>query len=429
MPAFVRLAVAAVRRHAPAGLVAGLAAYGSGELAVRFVRLCTILVIGRILTPDLVGQAAIALTLFELIRVIARNGVGAAIIASPEEGLAMVCNRAHRLFWRWAWVLVAVQLGVAGILGTLFAQPQAAAMLAVLSLVYPLMPGGLVQVHLAMREGLAGRTAANAAIQTGADHLLTAALLIAFPSPWSLVLPKLLTAPIWLVLSRRARPWRPDPAAGEQPIPGLVRLGAGMMGAEALGALRANGDNLLVAALLGTQALGTYYFAFAAGLGITGALIGAIAGTVYPLLCRAAPAERAETMRRTALLAGGGGALLVAAQAAAALVYVPLLFGANWTAAAPIVAVLCLAGIPQLAQALLGHWLRATGRAPLEAAAALLACAGALGGLAAGAASGSLMLAAAGLTAGQFVAALVAILLFLPRRAGAPATPSFQGAA
>lgn len=421
MPAALSLRTASFRTSAPRELWTGLAAYGSSDLAVRAVRLGTTLIIARRLAPELVGEAAIALTLFEIIRVLARNGIGQAIIACPAERLAATCNRAHRLFWRVSFGLVAIQCLAGVALATLFDHGRAGAMLAMLSLVYLLMPGGLVQVHLAMREGLAGRTARNAAAQTGLDHVLTAALLLAFPSPWSLALPKLLTAPLWLVLSRRSRPWRPDPAAGEGPIPGLGRMAPGVLGTEAMVALRSNGDNLIVAALLGTTALGTYYFAFSAGLGIASALVTAIGNTVFPLLCRVEVAHRRGTMASAILVAGAGGALAICGQAALAPFYVPILFGAHWAFAGPLVAVISLAGLAQLSQALLGSWLRASGRAPVEAVASLMSCAGALGGLTIGAGSGSLLGAAAGLTVGQWAAAALSIALFAnrPTRKGA----------
>ena len=43
-------------------LVRGVAAFGSAELANRFVRLVTTVVIARQLAPEIVGQAALALT-------------------------------------------------------------------------------------------------------------------------------------------------------------------------------------------------------------------------------------------------------------------------------------------------------------------------------------------------------------------------------
>lgn len=392
-------------------LMRGLAAFGSAEMIGRIVRLLTTLVIARQLSPAIVGTAALALSLFELCRVFMNIGAGQRIIAASAAELAATCNSAHRLFWAWSLVVAAVQLLIAAVLALGFGQADAGWMLAALALVYPFMPGGLVQVHLAMREGRNAGIARTAAIQVVADQLRTAALLLAWPSPWAVVLPKLLTAPVWLVLTRRNRPWAPDAAQGLAPLTGLVRFGGGVLLADALAALRTQADNLIIAATLGPVALGSYYFAFNAGLGIVTALAGAFGTVAFPLLCRADDPVRAL---RGQLL--GGLALfatLIAVQALAAPYYVPILFGAHWAFAAPLVAILCVAGIGQLVAVIAANWLRANGASARDALRSLWVCAAALGGLWIGAQSGSITAAATGLVAGTLVASLITLITIL----------------
>ena len=387
-------------------LLRGLAAYGGAELANRAVRLVATVVIARQLAPAIVGEAALVLTVFELVRVLARTGVGQRIIACEAADLDAVCNTAHRLFWQWSLVLVAVQLGAAALLAFGFGRSQGGAMLAVLALVYPLMPGGLVQCHLAMREVRNGRMARTAATQAIADHILTAGLLLIWPSPWSIILPKLLTAPIWLVMTRRTRPWTPNAAAGHVPLGDMLRFSSGVLAAEALAALRSQGDNLIIAATMGTAALGTYYFAYNAGIGIVSSLVGAFGTVAFPLLCKAtAGIDRRAALKRIVL---GGGVVfvpLIAAQSLLAPLYVPVVFGAHWAFAAPLIAVLCLAGLPLLASTLTTTWLRAEGRTGIDASASLATCIAALGGLAIGTTFGSLEAAVIGLVTGHTLVA------------------------
>jgi O-antigen/teichoic acid export membrane protein len=392
----------------PTNLWRGMAAFGGAEIVTRIVRVFTTLVIARQLAPAIVGEAALALTLFELIRVLWGIGIGQRIIAADADELPAVCNLAHGLFWRWAAVLMAVQLLAAALLWLGFGQSVAAAMLAVLALVYPLMPGGLVQCHLAMREGRHGALARTAAAQAIADQLLTAALLLAWPNPWAVTLPKLLTAPIWLVMTRRSRPWLPDPTAGKAAMPGLIRFGAGTLAADALGALRQNGDNLIIAATMGSVALGSYYFAFNAGLGIVTALANALGTVILPILGRAeAGAARAQALRSVLIGAALLFVPLVAAQSLLAPFYVPLLFGAHWAFAAPLVGLLCVAGLAHLVGVIASAWLRANGDAAADARRSLLACVATLAGLWLGSLSGSLAGAAGGLVAGSLAAAAI----------------------
>lgn len=392
----------------------GFGAYGGAELANRGIRVIATVVIARQLAPEIVGEAALALTLFELVRVLNGIGVGQRIIAAAQGDLAAVCNTAHRLFWIWAMVLVAIQFAVAAVLWIGLGAAVPAAMLAMLALVYPVMPAGLVQCHLAMREGRNGALARTTASQNIADHVLTAALLLAWPSPWSVVLPKLLTAPIWLVMTRRNRPWQPDPRAGQACWRGMVRFGGGVLLAEGLTALRQQGDNLVIVATMGSSALGTYYFAYNAGLGIVTSLVGAFGTVSFPMLCAAPSGPRRLAVLRSILI--GGAALfvpLVAAQSLLAPLYVPIVFGAHWAFAAPLIAIMCLAGLAQLASVITANWLRAEGRVGSDAGRSLLGLTLALGGLTLGARTGSLTAAVIGLVTGTLLAAAISAAITL----------------
>jgi lipopolysaccharide exporter len=341
------------------------------------------------------------------VRVLAKNGVGQQIIACSDQDLDATCNTARGIFWMWSWLLVAVQLLAAATLWLVFGQIVAGAMLSALCLVYLWMPGGLVQCHLGMREGLTGRMASTAACQSIADALLTAALLLIWPSPWSIVLPKLLTAPIWLIMTRRNRPWTPNPAAGRLPIARIAKLSGAILLAETLFAIRTQCDNLFIAMIMGTSALGTYFFAYNAGIGIVSSLVSAFGIVAFPMLC-AAPkgAQRYQAMKRIAALGAAVFVPLVILQGVAAHFYVPLVFGDHWASAARLVAILCLSGLPLLISTLTTIWQRSEGQAGNDARNQAVACVAALSGLAFGATSGSLEAAAIGLVVGQTLAAL-----------------------
>lgn len=409
-----------ISNSAPSGsfgtLVRGLGAYGGAELATRIVRLGATIIIARQLAPEIVGQAALALTLFELVRVLARNGVGQQIIACSDQDLDTTCNSAHGLFWIWSWLLVTVQLMAAALLWLAFGQAVAGGMLAMLSLVYLWMPGGLVQCHLGMREGLNGRMASTVACQSIADAVLTAALLLIWPSPWSIVLPKLLTAPIWLIMMRRNRPWTCNRAAGRLPFSHIAKFSGAILLAEMLLAIRTQCDNLIIALMMGTSALGSYFFAYNAGIGIVSSVVSAFGTVAFPMLC-AAPkgALRYQAMKR---IAAAGTAVFVPIailQAMAAPFYVPVVFGDHWASAAPLVAMLCLSGLPLLLSTMTTIWQRSEGQVGNDAGNQAIACVAALSGLAIGAASGSLEAAAIGLVAGQSLAAVFnAARLMLP---------------
>ncbi|WP_237437473.1 oligosaccharide flippase family protein [Alteraurantiacibacter aestuarii] len=363
----------------------GLLAYGLAEAGTRVLRVFTIIVIARQIAPAQIGIAALALALFEFVRVLANSGIGQRIIAATDAELASICNAAHRLFYLWCGGVALVQLACAAIMWRVFGQAEIAAMLAMLTGVYALMPAGLVQVFLLMRSGRLATTARIAATQTTADHFLCLALALVWPSAWALVLPKLLTAPVWLVLVRRAQCWSPIVGVAAAPLHEFTRLSAGVLVTEFTNVARQQLDKIIVGAMLGTEALGFYFFAFNAGLGITSSFVSALSIVLFPYLCAARSAlDRMRRLKHSIMLGLGLFTPVVIAQVLLADIYVPILFGEQWADIAPLVAILCLAAIPAITASVSTAWLRATGGADRDAMISIVVCIAALGALALG---------------------------------------------
>jgi O-antigen/teichoic acid export membrane protein len=340
----------------------GMLAYGSAEAVTRVVRLGAILIVARQTSPEMLGTAALALSLFELIRVLTQVGIGQRIITASAEELASICKGALQLFWIACATVTAIQLAIASLAWLAFDLREVGAMLAALSLVYLFMPAGLVQIFLAMRAQRMGATARVAASQNIADCLLTIALVLVWPSAWAIVLPKLLTAPLWLVLARRTFSWKPDPSVHPAPAKAFTSFGLAILGSEMLAAARLHGDKLLVGALLGTEALGLYYFAFNAGLGITQSLVAACNLVLFPHLVKAGKHRLSSEFKRAFVMGMAVVIPLVAAQALLAPFYVPILFGETWVPATPYLSILACAAIPLFVGALLGARYRAENR-------------------------------------------------------------------
>lgn len=340
----------------------GFAAYCLAEAASRAVRLFSIVVVSRSISPLVLGTAALALSLFEMIRILTNVGIGQRLIAASDEALPPLLKTARRLFWIACLSVAAIQLAAAAALAIIWSQTEVAAMLAILALVYPVMPFGLPSIFLAMREKRLGATARIAATQNMADNLLTLVLALAWPSAWAIVLPKLLTAPIWAVMARHARPVLFDPQVSPAPVTQFRTFGPAILGSELLSAVRANGDNLIIGAILGTKLLGVYYFAFNAGLGITQSFVAACSIVVFPHLASAAPDDRRREFTKAFLQGLMLLGPVVALQAMLAPFYVALVFGEQWAAAAPYVALLAAGAVPLYAGSLLGAFYRAEGR-------------------------------------------------------------------
>lgn len=387
-------------------LVRGLVAFGSAEAATRVIRLGALLIVARRVTPEIFGTAALALSLFELVRVLANAGIGQRLIVARDDELASLCRTAYRLFWLVCLTVAAIQLAVAAMVATVFALPQVGMMLALLALVYCVMPPGLVQIFLTMRAMRMEAVARIAATQNIADSLLTVALVVVWPTAWAIVLPKLLAAPVWTVLARRSTRWNGDSRIAPAPYREFALMGPSVLATELLAALRLNADKLIVGALFGTEILGLYYFAFNAGLGLTQSFVAACNMVVFPHLAKASAADGVAEFRKAFATGLAMLAPVVAAQALLSPFYVPLVFGETWVPAVPYIALLSLAALPLYAGSLVGAALRVEGRPQHEAVLTGLGSAAALAGLAAA--------APLGLTAACLGYGLGLAVIFLP---------------
>jgi len=394
----------------------GMFAFGSAEAVTRIVRLASILVVARQVSVEILGAAALGLSLFELVRVLTSVGIGQRIIAATENELAGLCNTANRLFWIVCIAVMVFQLFLATITWLVFAQSEVATMLAALSLVYVFMPAGLVRIFLAMRDQRMAATARVAATQNIADCALTVLLVLVWPSAWAIILPKLLTAPIWLLMARRTSDWAPDRNVVDAPVSAFASFGPAVLGSELLAAARLHGDKLIVAGVLGTEALGLYYFAFNAGLGITQSIVAACNLVLFPHLARTNSDAIDSEFRRAFVL--GISVLLpfVAAQVLLAPFYVPLVFGTKWIAATPYIAILACAALPLFAGATLGARYRSLGQPFAETRLMAAATIAALAGLALGA-QFNLAFACAGFGLGlAAVLSAPTVLRFIPNQ-------------
>ncbi|WP_298836688.1 oligosaccharide flippase family protein [uncultured Roseobacter sp.] len=346
-----------------------LLSYAASEAAGKITRLLVVVVIARTMDPAAIGVAAAALAAGDLLKALTENGAGQRIIASPENELEQRCNTARWIFRWWCGGLFLLQISVAG-LCALMGQPTLAALLALLAAEYLFMPAGLVQAALAMREGRLHQTAAIAGAQVAGANIATVILALFWPSPLALVLPRVIAAPIWLVLMRRLRPWRADEKYGFAPLRDFMTYGWAVLGTEVVRVLRMQADKLIVGAMLGAESLGIYFMAFNAGLGLATSFTQAFSVVLFPYLCAAGD--------RLAALRGGLGLSLVvltpvvALQAALAPFYVPVLLGDGWQDIAPVVSILCFAALPSVIWSAVAGWLRASERPAEEFAVSVL---------------------------------------------------------
>lgn len=356
---------------------------GGAEAVHRLSRILTAVILARQLDAEAFGWAALALTIFELTRVFTNNGLGQSVIRADQSQLAAVSRSVHRLGWAVCLGLLLVQGLTAVTLALWHQRPDLGWMIGALALVYLILPLGLVSAAHILRQNNMRAIAKISAGQALADNLLTAGLALAGCGAWAIVLPKLLTAPLWLWGIWRVHHWRPS---GQQVEPvsldSLWQYCRPVLGSELLATARMHADKLIIGACLGVEALGVYYFAYHAGVGFSLSLTGAFSTAVFPHLAAAATQQGLQQALAQSLR--GAGLLIcaaIAAQAACASFYVPWVFGGEWAHASNLVAILCVSAVFKvLGDAATQVW-RVQGQPQVDLRASLLFTLLSLGGL------------------------------------------------
>ena len=348
--------------------------YCSAEAFARISKLATTVVLARMLGPVDFGVAAIAITVFELVRVIANHGISQMVIRASAADLDATCNTAFRANLIVCTLAAALHVLAGAVIARISGRPELFGMIALLGLVYILMIPSLMPVYLLLRRGAVRSVAFAGMAHVIADNVLTIGLALCGFGAWAVVLPRLLSLPVWIIAVRRRQSWTFNPAAGTIPLARMARFAVPVIASEMLGAMRLNLDKIIVWSVLGIEALGIYYFAFNAGIGLSLSLTSALNNSLYPELARLAGQPRRMLRRfdraliRSALPITG----LIGLQAALAFVYVPLVFGARWENEVALVALLCCSALTKPYFDAATQLLRASGQPLDEVAAATI---------------------------------------------------------
>lgn len=343
--------------------VTNLAAYGASEVAAKLSRLLVVVAVARYLDLVEIGIAAAAIAAGDILKALTENGVGQRIISASDDALEATCATAHRIFWFWCLGLFLAQAGIAGVVYATGGGERIAGLILLMGCEYLIMPAGLVHVALAMRAGKMRQTAMIRGVQVVGANMMSVLLVFVWPSAIALILPRVLSAPVWVYAQRKLHPWRPAGVA-LAPVQPFISYGWAVMGVEVVKVLRLQADKIVVGVTLGAETLGLYFMAFNAGLSLSNAFTAAFSTVLFPALAQSD--DRVSALRQSLVIGMALIAALVVAQALLVPVYIPLLLGDGWEGIESLVQILCLVAIPTTLWATAASWLRTHERAHIE---------------------------------------------------------------
>ncbi|WP_096603788.1 oligosaccharide flippase family protein [Calothrix sp. NIES-2100] len=330
-------------------LIRNLSWLGSAEIINRVFRLITTVVVARLLNPYDYGLAAIVLTTNEFIRVFTSNGIWAKLVQADQKDIQELSQTAYWLNWLVCGALFLIQCLVAFPVAWIYKDNQVILPICVIAFVYLIIPFGLIQASLIQRENKMHVMAFAGGFTTCVDNILAIILAFSGWGMWAMVLPKVFIAPIWVFIYYSNHKWRPSKAVTFTKWQEIVHFSKSILGVEILATLRNNLDYLIAGRFLGVEALGIYYFAFNAGLGISLSIINAIDTALFPHFCsfKSDPEKFKHNYLKSLKTIAFIIIPLVLLQSTLAPVYVPIVFGKKWLAAIPILILICLSAIPR----------------------------------------------------------------------------------
>ncbi len=331
-------------------LIRNISWLGGAEFLNRVFRLGTTVVIARLLSPYDYGLIAIISTINDFINVFSlRGGIGAKIIQADEMDVKVLCNTAYWLNWILCGSLLIIQCLAAFPIAWFYGDNQLILPICVFALGYLIQPVFDIQGALIQRENRINIIALCNVTYSMLSNILTIGLALLGMGMWAVVLPNLLTAPVWILILHMNHSWRPTMSFTLERWQEIVSYGKNILGVELLNKLRSNLDYLLIGRFLGVHALGIYYFAFNAGLGISLSMIGVFSMALFPHLCanrgnlKRLKEQCFSSLKTIALIF----VPLVLLQSSLAPFYVPIVFGQKWVTAVPILVLICLSALPR----------------------------------------------------------------------------------
>jgi teichuronic acid exporter len=341
---------------------------GISELMIRITRIATAVILARTLNAHEFGVIAIAMTVQEVVQTLTRNGIGAKIVQTDSAHLNAVCNIVYRLNWKICIALFFIQCAVAHPIKLFYRDDALYPLVIALAIPYLIYPFAMVQVYLVQRQNRLGVTALANGAQVSIDNITSAVLALCGFGIWSVIIPKIIVAPLWVLFYRKLQTWRPSKQEADFPQSEILAFSMHVLGSEICATARRHIDRVLIGFFMGLDTLGIYYFAVNSGLGLSLSLASAFNTAFYPHLC----AQR-ENLAKLKLEFKKGIKIIIAlsivmfgAQAILAPWYVPMIFGEKWTHAIPILMVLTLSGIPRPAAEACAQFLRAVNKPRID---------------------------------------------------------------
>jgi PST family polysaccharide transporter len=324
-------------------------------------------VLARILGPESYGLIAMAGVFITVLNIFSDVSFGAAL----EQRQELTPQHINAVFWAFLGlgaVLTAIGITGAPLVAEFFDEPDLPPVIRWLSVGFFLQMICGVQTSLLRRDLRIKELTRQTLYSTIAGSTVGVTLAYLGAGVWALVAQRLVTRSVSVVMLWRLSTWRPQREFSWIHFRDVAGFGFSVMGNRVLSYLNQRLDQLLIGRFLDTIALGLYYNAHRIMTLFTGLLIGSYSQIAMPAFAKLQDDPKRfqaafnKACRFITLVAFPAFTLL----AILGDDLIILFLGEKWSASAPVLQVLSMAGIVLAIQYVNGAAMMAWGRADLR---------------------------------------------------------------
>ncbi|WP_076542880.1 oligosaccharide flippase family protein [Shewanella sp. UCD-KL21] len=329
----------------------------SAQFSGRIVRLAASVITARLLTPEIFGQVAITLTLFELICTPTRRITSAALIRMNDTEFKDNLASANVINFGVCLIAFALMSLISLPLAYYYQDSQLVLPILFVASSYLLLPFGMLYATVNLRNNNMRKVASANLWQTVGDGILTAILALSGFGLWAIIIPKVVMVLVWIYLHKNGNPLPTfTQKASVKNVKSILSFSIPVSSSDLINTLRQSIDYLVIGYFMGVEALGVYFFAYNVSLGISLGLVQSFGTAFYSHLCsddkiasNAANSQQLakQKFRHSVMAISAITAPIIILQTTLAPFYVPFVYGEQWltTDAISVFIFLCLSGL------------------------------------------------------------------------------------
>ncbi len=314
--------------------------------AARVASLVTFIVLARFLEPENFGVVALAAVFISIINSLADGGFASYLIQSSDVDQRTTSTA----FWS-VMTMSILSSGLLALSAPLWAMllrtPELTSVLRWLALGIVLTGASSTQVALLKRRLAFKLLALRSMVAMYISAAVAIVLAWAGAGVWSLVAQSLTLAGVSALILWTAAGWRPSLAFSWPTARSIARYGASVAGSRIVNAIRTQGDDLVIGAVLGPVALGYWSVAMRIHRVLFDTGISVISMVAAPVFARLK--GQPDKVRSAYVKAVSLGLVVMGPLAAAVAIVsptlVPMLFGPLWDPSGDLARIVVLSGI------------------------------------------------------------------------------------